>query len=81
MVSSKGKGSAKGKGPAPKDKGKPASKRPAPPFSSSLKDELDENQRAVLDQLLVKERARSFEHEGARQVAGGPGRNNRQQST
>lgn len=66
MPSKKGKGGAKGKCPASKGAGKRGAKRPAPPPSSSLEDELDVDQLAVLDQLLAIEQARGLAPVGAR---------------
>lgn len=60
MLSKKGHGGAKGKGPASKGKGKQAPKRPAPQLSSSSDEELDSEQLAVLAHLVAMERAQGM---------------------
>lgn len=58
----------KGRGPAPKGKENQASKKPVPPPSSSSKDELDGDQLAILDQLLVMEQAQGLAPGGFQSV-------------
>lgn len=62
MAARKEKSGAKGKRPTPRGKGKPA-ESPAPAALSFSEDELDEEQRAVLEQLLAMERAHGIEPE------------------
>lgn len=60
MPSKKGKGGPKGKGTAPKGKGKQAAMSPALPASSSSEDELDADQWEVLGQISGMEWAQGM---------------------
>lgn len=66
IESKNGKGGAKGKGIL-----KPPSKGLASPPSSSSEDKLDDEQRAVLEQLFTMEQACGIVHEEPRQGGGG----------
>lgn len=59
-ASCKGEGRSKGKGPVPKGKELHANKKPASAHFSSSEDELDVDQRAVLDQLLAMEQVQGL---------------------